>query len=411
MARDPNVAYGGMLVLDHLTDPTSDARQALGATYLSRGSVRELFRPPILPGKRQPMISPPTVTVYANGTTTLTGSSLVAFTDPRFRYPGCDFITYPNWTALGYAKPQTGQPAASATNLIRIRFGFEGQAFEFRTYSTSGSAFRISINGQPGPDTWSAIGTDSVDRLVKVDLGARGVYDVMIEIWNGFFGGVRIVPTDIIYPSPVSNPLRMAIVGDSYTAGSSNPQQVGGYVFRLGELLGIEDIWPRGIGGTGYLTSTTFRSRLAQDVIPYTPDILMVQGSINDRTPYASQPGQLTTEINALAAQVRAALPTTLLVATGPLYAAVQDSNMTTICAEQKAAWQALGVPFIDATTWNTGTGNTSATTGNGTADYNRSADATHPTQAGYDHLAANLAAALMPIFRSNGATTGTLTR
>jgi hypothetical protein len=33
MARDPNVSGGGMVVLDHLTDPNSDARAALGAAF------------------------------------------------------------------------------------------------------------------------------------------------------------------------------------------------------------------------------------------------------------------------------------------------------------------------------------------------------------------------------------------
>jgi lysophospholipase L1-like esterase len=33
MARDPNVSGGGMVVLDHLTDPNSDARQALGRAF------------------------------------------------------------------------------------------------------------------------------------------------------------------------------------------------------------------------------------------------------------------------------------------------------------------------------------------------------------------------------------------
>jgi hypothetical protein len=36
MARDPNVSGGGMVVLDHLTDRNSDARQALGAALVPK---------------------------------------------------------------------------------------------------------------------------------------------------------------------------------------------------------------------------------------------------------------------------------------------------------------------------------------------------------------------------------------
>lgn len=376
-----------------------------------RGSVRALFRPPLIAGKRASMAMPPTVTVYANATSTITSSTLISYTDSRFRYPGTDLIPSSGFASWAIAKPQVGQPSTGSTNMIRVRFVFQGSAFEWRTGAAGGSAFRISINGQPAPDTWTAIGSDVSDRLVKVDLGTRDIYDVGIDIWHGYWGGVRVAPTDIIAPSPVSNTLRLAVLGDSYTDGSSQPQQVGGYPFRLGELLGIEDVWYRGIGGTGFLTSTTYRSRLTADVVPYTPDVLLVQGSINDRTPYSTSPGLLTAEINTLYAAIKAALPSTLVVATSPLYAKAQNSDMVTIGAEEKAAWQALGVPFIDATTWNTGTGNTSAPAGNGTADFNCSADNLHPTQAGYDHLAVNLAAALAPILRSYGATTGTFTR
>jgi hypothetical protein len=200
------------------------------------------------------------------------------------------------------------------------------------------------------------------------------------------------------------------VVGDSFSAGQSATApttiwNTPGYISKLGELLQIEDLWGRGIGGTGYLAkgssgaAPTFRERLAADVIPYAPDVIVYQGSIND---YNQTSGALTTEIQALHAATKAALPNVKMIAVSPLSSAAPTSNVRTIGGVEKAAWEALGVPYIDMIDADTGFGRVGAPDGLGSADYNRSQDAVHPTYpAGFERIAAGLAAGIAPILKA----------
>jgi lysophospholipase L1-like esterase len=91
------------------------------------------------------------------------------------------------------------------------------------------------------------------------------------------------------YKRPVN--LRGAFIGDSYLAGSAyGPFMLGNMLPQhFGRLIGIDDMWNFGIGGTGLLNTNsggggpfyTYRERLPQ-VLALNPDVIFVYGSTND---------------------------------------------------------------------------------------------------------------------------------
>jgi hypothetical protein len=418
----------------------------------------------------------PTIT-NGGSTTTLAGSTLVGYKDSRFLYLGAD-VDKTTSSLYGQAKNIAGGGTAALG--LSVNFGFNGQVFEMRTANLPN--IRLWINGAPTTADFFTVGASGfADQLVKFDLGTRGYYEIRIEIArDGYFGGIRALATDIITTPKAPSALRLMVVGDSFGAGQSATGPVTiwntpGYIHKLGDLLQIEDLWSRSIGGTGYLaqgtsgTAPTFRGRLATDVTPYNPDVVVFQGSIND---YNKATSDLTTEIQALHAATKAAMPNVKIIATSPLSSANPTANVVSIAAAEKAAWEALGVPYIDMLNADTGTGAigtnrtvtdavlnstttvTSATaafvagdigrvvsatgipagttianvtngttivlsaaatasaTGvslaitnqrlNGSADYNRSQDFTHPSYpAGFERIAAGLAAGIAPILKA----------
>jgi hypothetical protein len=382
----------------------SDAKKK----FANKGSVASRWGRRTSRPKLAPMATPPTVTLGTGSggaaTTAIVGSSPISWTDPRLRIIGSDYIQYPNDAAYAQFKPLgtgTTKPRGSA-----VRFGFEGQAFEFGIQLSAGARYRILVNGVPATALWQTVGgTTNFNYLVKVDLGTRDVYDITIQLFNVLFRGVRTLATDPIFAAHSDNPLRMHILGDSFVFGQSYAAGANvdtpGMVYRLGELLGIEDVWGRGIGGTGYIASgQTFQSRLAQDVIPYAPDILFIPGSIND-TNTLPVVGAIASAVNVIHAQVKAALPNCLIIASSILHAGQTNDNIVAVNADLKATWMALGVPYVDVTGINTGSGKEGAPTGTGSADFNRSDDGSHLTYPlGYDHTATRLALGIAPILR-----------
>jgi len=366
-------------------------------------SVAARWAPRKMRAKLAPMAVPPT---FGSGTTNggsaantaLSGSTLISYTDAKLKYVGGLMEASPsNPSWYGQVRPVTG----TSRRTISVCFGFDGQTFEWRT-NGSGTFYKIWVNGVPATADWVTLPADGLDHLMTVNLGSRGTWDIRIETFNVYFGGVRVLPTDRIVPPVPTCPLRLHIVGDSITDGQTYTGGVTkytpGYPYRLGEHLQIEDIWNRARGGTGFLTANSFRSRLADDVIPYAPDVLLIPCSLND-TNTTPAVGAIASEIQAIYAQVKAALPNCLLVGAGVLHYGNTNGNIDAVNAEAKTTWNNLGAPFIDLAPFNNGTGNADAPAGNGSADFNRSGDGVHASYpAGYDYTAFRLASGLAPI-------------
>lgn len=369
-------------------------------------TIADKWAPRNIRPKVAPMATPPVVTAgTTNGgsaaNTALTGSTLIKYDDAKLSYVGGLMEASPTNAAwYGQPRPVTG----TSRRTISVRFGFEGQKFEWRTNGT-GTFYKLWVNGVPATAGWVTLPADGLDHLMTVDLGSRDVWDIRIDMFNCYFGGIRVLPTDPVYPPAPPCPLRLHIIGDSMTDGQSYSGGATtftpGYPYRLGERLQIEDVWNRARGGTGFLTANSFRSRLAADVIPYNPDVILIPGSINDTntTPAA---GAIESEMQLIHDQVKAALPKTLIVWASVLHMGNTNGNIDAVNVSMATRSAAMGDPFIDMRTLNNGTGNADAPNGTGSADFNRSGDGVHPSYPlGFDHIAARLATGLAPILKA----------
>lgn len=92
----------------------------------------------------------------------------------------------------------------------------------------------------------------------------------------------------VIAPAPLVLPEKPTVLvfGDSWTYGSAATVPTLGYAYLLADLLGGETIVD-GVRGSGYLKpgldGPTFGERIAALDPSATPDLVIIQGSINDR--------------------------------------------------------------------------------------------------------------------------------
>ncbi|WP_294260814.1 SGNH/GDSL hydrolase family protein [uncultured Sphingomonas sp.] len=243
-----------------------------------------------------------------------------------------------------------------------------------------------------------------------------------VEIWNssGKTVGLRVPPLATVQPWPVAGP-RLFAITDSY-GDTFAFYPGGGYPFRIGQRLGIEDVWVNGRGGTGFLatnnnTQSTFRQRL-QDMSyvmpanPLTPVILFVQASINDSPSTAVD---LQAEVLAFwtEAFTTAAYANVYFVQTGILRSSGStpaDDRNAAVKAGFEAA-QALYDPLKKRSTFVetrgaafdllTVGGKSGATTGAGNTDFYNASDGAHPTQDGHDFLGDLFAMRLLAAIQS----------
>ncbi|MBB5642430.1 SGNH/GDSL hydrolase family protein [Cryobacterium roopkundense] len=143
---------------------------------------------------------------------------------------------------------------------------------------------------------------------------------------------------------------KVAFIGDSYT-GRAGVDPVNNYIEYLADMHPLWDVVPFGEGGTGYTNpgqaaenETTFLGRVPA-VAESAPDIVFVQGGLNDQGPVA----RTQSAAAELFAAVQAQAPSARIVAVGPSYppAGNRDSIDRARTAIAAAAASA-GVSFVD---------------------------------------------------------------
>lgn len=354
-----------------------------------------------------------TLTIHPSNEADNTGISVAkAISDIGGRIYGGDYAvntSFFNYFGLGFG---TYEPSSAC-----LDFMYTGPVFEIISYD-NGASFRVYVDdvlvqlaGAPADDpvnnpALTRLGNTGDNPRLRLEFNppAQNAH-VRIEgqgLDIGYFGfgpndtystpsGSSITPKIVIGP-------RMIVLGDSFTEGIGSVGSLESWATQFGRDLGIYDVWPLGVGGTGYLntvggTKPTFRSRFDGDVIPFTPNILVFAGGTND--PCADQAAMtaLTNECNTLFAHAKASLPNASIYVMSPWEGPnSHDQPHINASAAVLAAVNATGgIKWIDSSAIFTGTGFAGNLKNDGNSDLYFSSDGAHPNAAGHNYLAKQL--------------------
>lgn len=348
-----------------------------------------------------------TITSDANGSP-LANSTLLSPHSDILRY-SCPTVSYGSDVyRLPKGAHYTGAPTPNTGNSpMRVEFDHYGREFQITHSARAASRYRLWVGVDGGPLTPNSLTlnalptSDNTVRHLHVDFGSVAHRRIMFETVDLWFAGVRHAVTDMVFPASTPPRPFVALVSDSYgvgAGGTGSSSTAYGFATTLGRLLNW-DVWQTAAkGSTGFLATTSglkYRDRLSNDVYPYAPDAVILQGSINDRD---FNDAALQTEVVTTIEDVRTHLPNTPIILTGHLYCGLETAAMTGKHAVWSAAASAAAdsrpqyVPTNLPAAWWSGTGRVGTTAGNGTGDVFMSSDGVHPTDAGHTYNAKRLA-------------------
>jgi lysophospholipase L1-like esterase len=354
------------------------------------------------------------------------------------------------WTAQGGAAigGQTVFPMSrnhrgatvGSTGVCGLHFTFDGAAFEMLF---AGTEVRVTlvVDGQyMAPQVIrtalnrGVVGAplSAPNSLVRFDFGSAALRQVSVYARSSQGPClVNVAAGDHLRPWDRSGEASLGVMADSYGGAFGPNWGVGGPFWEAAALLGIPHIDIDAAGGTGYAPNNAnadtrnpgnaFGARLPSCVNSQ-PDLFVTAGGINDNNSIPAPPlyssaaealAGFNASVSAYYLQLRAALPDSVLAATGPW--APREIRPTDPVAQSKAdtikaALQRVGGPwvFLDnlnggwvnsagATAppsgpWQTGTGNSSAPSGNGNGDLYLEGDGVHPNPEGCLYLGTRLA-------------------
>lgn len=399
-----------------------------------RDRARKLLRAAARAVPTGVMATPPTVTLGAAGAaSTLTtgyGNSGTASSGGQ-SHPGnsgllsdLSGVWGPSTLGSGgYAPNHVTSGQGQASNGYRVGakgagkgFFFDGQVFEVCVDGAMTAVRFAATDLATGLRQWvqaaDHVPATGGNSHVKVDLGSRAnriveCFFASSANWPRLFG-FNFMRTDTVLPLPsFADDPRMAVLGDSYVAGASpdHIRAIAAYV--CAETLGVRNPILNGVGGTGYLnnnaTAKTFGERIAAgdfDVARIgAMDLVAMIGSVNDalsvNAAYTDAAYQAAVT-NAVGAAMTAQ-PGAIILVSGPQFtrnfqtgASRYAACAAGVAAAVSAAGETSGrVRYLDTSptagldAWQTGTGTTAATVGDGSNDFFGAADGVHPNALG----------------------------
>lgn len=315
-----------------------------------------------------PHPNPPTVTVAAGSSTTITGgiriglkransTTIDTVNDPHFDYPGArpGKITVFS-TDKAYASYLTGGTSQNRRDYWRCRTTYSGAGVlqwvvQARTTTLS---YRVWVDGMPVTvDQQKFTATAGSNYLITVDFGTvqLGPRTIELEVNDPTFGGAFIAPTDSLsrYRSPRAV---MVGFGDSHTAGANGVGVGDTWLTWAARILGLDPA-NMAIGGSGFFASNTngadFRQRVLPDVVTMNPDIVVFPGGYNDvgatTTPSTAALGAEATAVYGL---LRQNLPNAVIIPAGPLWQTqVVSATAKAQDDAQRAAAVTNNLPYI----------------------------------------------------------------
>lgn len=304
-------------------------RQAVGGA-LSRypsAKLRHLVRA----GRRQvraAMSAPPTVTLGTShliapplhwpATQQINGIDVPAGASFSYCRAGGAIVggsAYPDYLFQRFSNVSYG--SNRDCDLYQVSFLLDGRYLEICFKGQTGSVL-CKVDDEYVSLTPQAVLNDGNIYFWHFDFGSRRPRRIDFISSSGRFGGVFTERTATVTPAPLRGP-RVIVVGDSFTEGAG-ASGVDGYVMAFSDALGWDDVWPSGVGSTGYLAApapkVNYRARFAADVAAFRPDIVLFTGGVNDIG--GAGASQIGTEAALLFGLARAALPDALLVSVAP---------------------------------------------------------------------------------------------
>jgi hypothetical protein len=357
----------GMLPAGMLTNNATNV--SLSGAFSGDGSgLTGVKAAPSLPGYDISSIS----TVTANvGNTAFPGLvHKLAWTNSTSTNLQCEILraawTYDpmNPTTEGSITPIT-QSSWPDTMPMYINFGFDGSYFIF------------GIQGKHCPVVIAINNTDwAINVPVPFDTGyhyykvqfsssARRQITLKTSSCDGAahqFLGVWIDPSSGWWSRSPGKKYRMIVLGSSYVeepGPSSGAYPNTGYPSDLMYLFSNLETWASGSGGTGIVQTngiyrTNYLGRVARDVIPYKPDMLLIDAMANDDS---SPSNSIYANATAIFDIVRSNLPACkIIVATSPFWGScpaysTSDLSWKTYLAITNAMKDAGVTNFIDTFT------------------------------------------------------------
>jgi lysophospholipase L1-like esterase len=295
---------------------------------------------------------------------------------------------------------------ASGQSVWSVEFGTDAQIIQVRMkYISAATMYRLSIDGRKVTDLMQSSGGIGVGsgHLITIDFGSAAARRLRLDFTTFPFGGVYIPPTATLWGVP-SQGGRLMVLGDSIPDGSAQNTGAGAgtWFARTARLLGVTDAWEQGRGGTGYITAgsyATFGTRLAADVIAWTPDRLIISGGYNDS---GGDQGAIATAAASLYAATKAGLPNCQVYVIGCWSpTGSPGTGVTNTDTTLRTAAAAAGFPFISPVTGSVyaASGALVATHGAFITTANAAsyigADAIHPNDAGHVYLSRRIAGAI----------------
>lgn len=308
----------------------------------------------------QPSVIQPTVTVSAGGAaTTITGSVRIqpmkfasdatkfqVVNDPNFRISGIPqgkLII----DAADCARPDfltNGSATASRWNPT-YEFTHTGQQLEIYVRALASTIkYRIWVNGRPVTTAMQTISTAAGQRhRILVDFGSVGTRDLRFEMWEHEFAGVFVETFGSITAAQVARK-KLAIMSDSTGAGANGPIRMEVWPWYACGYLNFDYI-NLSIGGSGYVSSPSFQTRL-QDVIDANPDYLIVAGGQNDKA--GSTTDEIMSAFKLFCDSVASALPNCKIIV-GGAHMTTQNADATGASLEValSAECAVRGYPFL----------------------------------------------------------------
>lgn len=215
---------------------------------------------------------------------------------------------------------------------------------------------------------FSGVAPSRKARAVKVGLAA-----------SCEFVGFRSAGTGVFLPYSPYDPIKAVLIGDSFPEGGTHFLS---YAAHVGRRLGIENFRVSGVGGTGVQqingSRVNYVDRFTVDVINQAPDLVIIQPSQND---ISFSTAAVKAANKALVRRVQVELPNAFCIQMGIWNARSPLSGTTaTINTDARALASECGIPFVDWSDINTGTGQINSRNGVGNSDFNTTTDGTHPT-------------------------------